>query len=81
MRGMSLAQSDQPVMLSYRCPDRRATAVRGLLAALQPAGVRFQEEPAPWWGRIFGSKPTFNIRCPAFFVEQLHQQLAHRAEA
>jgi hypothetical protein len=81
MRAMSsLAQSDQPVMLSYRCPERRADHVRRLLEALGPAGVFFQEQPATWWGRIFGNGATFSIRCPAFFVEQLHEQLANRTK-
>jgi hypothetical protein len=73
-----MTTTDQPVMLSYRCPDRRAEAVRNLLAACQPAGVCFEEEPAPWWARIFGSRATFTIRCPDFFVERLHQELANR---
>jgi hypothetical protein len=73
-----MAESNQPVMLSYRCPDRRAPAVRTLLAAYQPAGVRFQEQPVPWWARLFGNWATFSIRCPAFYVERLHDQLADR---
>lgn len=81
MRAMSsLAQSDQPVMLCYRCPDRRADNVRRLLAALGPAGVFFEEKPLPWWARLFGDWATFSIRCPAFFVAQLHEQLANRTQ-
>jgi len=82
MRAMvTLAQSDQPVMLCYRCPERRAESVRRLLAALGPAGVCFEEQPTPWWARVFDNWATFSIRCPAFFVEQLHQQLSNRAQA
>jgi hypothetical protein len=76
---MPMAESDQPVMLSFRCPDRQAGNVRSLLAACQPAGVCFEEQPAPWWARLFRNWQTFSIRCPAFFVEQLHHQLTHRA--
>jgi len=78
MPGMTLAESDQPVMLSYRCRESRADAVRRLLAALQPAGVCFEEQRAPWWARLSGDRTSFSIRCPAFFLEQLHQQLAKR---
>lgn len=77
----SLAQSDQPVMLRYRCPGKGVDNVRRLLAALGPAGVCFQEQPARWWARLFDNRATFNIRCPAFFVDQLHQQLANRTQA
>ena len=75
----TLAQTDQPVMLTYRCPEGRAGQVRSLLAALGTAGVCFEEQAAPWWARLFDRGATFSIRCPAFFVDQLHQQLAHRA--
>jgi len=73
-----MISTDQPVMLSYRCPDRSAENVRKLLAACGPAGVCFEQEPVSWWARIFGRSATFNIRCPDFFVERLHQELANR---
>ena len=73
-----MGSTDQPVMLTYRCPDRSAESVRKLLAACQTAGVCFEEAPAPWWARIFRGRATFNIRCPDFFVERLHQELARR---
>lgn len=74
-----MADPDQPVMLTYRCPDWHVAAVRRLLEAHRVAGVRFEEQPRPWWARLFGRGATFSIRCPSFLVEHLYRHLADRA--
>ncbi|MDB5857171.1 MAG: hypothetical protein JWQ76_860 [Ramlibacter sp.] len=71
-----MADPNQPMMFTYRCPNSHVGRVRELLEIHRPAGVRFEEQPAHWWARLFGNGAMFSIRCPAFFVDQLHRNLA-----
>ncbi len=66
---------NQPIMVTFRCSTLRARAVRKVLEAYRPVGVRFEGKAPGWWTRLLTGRATFTIRCPAFALEQLRQQL------
>lgn len=62
-------------MVTFRCPKVHAGGVRNVLEAYRTVGVRFEGQPPNWWARWLRGRTTFTIRCPAFIVEHLRQQL------
>jgi hypothetical protein len=73
-----MVDPNEPVMLTYRCPGGHAGRVRELLEGKHWCGVRYEERQPSWLLRWLDGSSIFSIRCPDFFVEQLHQHLADR---